>query len=1045
MFYNSTYGVNVRRAQTFVWSTNSVNASNLVSIADTSTDGLRTWQITYRDASTPATNLTRTVFAGGGNRYVTNTAPDSSYVVSAYSYGRLSTVTRYSSTGAQLGKSTYTYDPHGRQYQVIDARNGATTYGYNNADQVTGVTTPAPGTGQAAQTTLSSYNTMLQVTDVVQPDGASVTNEFYQTGLLKRTYGSRTYPVGYGYDAQGRMTTMTNWTGFAAGAGARVTTWNYDAYRGWLSNKRYPDNNGPDYTYTQGGRMKTRQWARIGTGSQRILTTYSYGFDDGLSNNDFGDQVGVTYTYDPQSTPALTYTYDRRGRQSTIAFNGMTTTLTFNDANQLLKETNSAGTLGGFWLTNTYDGYLRRASVSALTSTGQLLSSNAHAFDYASRLTNVTDGTFSAGYTYLANSPMISQVTFKQNSTTRMTTSKQFDYLNRLQSISSAPGAANQLSLAYNYQYNNANQRTRVTLNDGSFWIYQYDALGQVKSGKKYFNDNTPVPGQQFEYGFDDIGNRSSTKAGGDATGSSASLRSATYGANSLNQYTNRTVPNALDVLGIATASASVTVNSSAADYRRGEYFQELVSVTNSSVPLWQAVNVTTSGGGTNTGNVFVPQTPENYGYDADGNMTNDGRWTFTWDAENRLVSMQAISTVPSGAKKKLDFAYDYQGRRIQKVVSTWIGTNYVAQSTNKFLYDGWNLSAELNGTNGVVRAYLWGLDLSGSMQGAGGVSGLLAIKPAGANPLFVAYDGNGNVTSLIDATTGTTMGNFEYGPFGETIRLTPNANNQSPFRFSTKYTDDESDFVYYGFRFYNPSMGRWLSRDPIAEQGGTNLYGFLINNSLNAFDLLGQVIVGFYGADTSYRWPNEGNQVLEMLSSFMALYEPVLRPRSPWRSLPLYHSRADGEAFSDLLRYLDTNNDGKYNPPCDREQPIEIFGWSWGGASAVELANRIKNSSKFERKYVEVVAVIDPVTAFRPGNHTVPDTVRSFWNRYQRNGPNVLPLGLPNHGDQLKIADPILTSVDQLQLDPNGPVPGLDHVTIVSLVAGEFLFQLLQ
>jgi len=209
---------------------------------------------------------------------------------------------------------------------------------------------------------------------------------------------------------------------------------------------------------------------------------------------------------------------------------------------------------------------------------------------------------------------------------------------------------------------------------------------------------------------------------------------------------------------------------------------------------------------------------------------------------------MQAISTVPSGARKKLDFTYDYQGRRIQKVVSTWNGSAYVATSTNKFLYDGWNLLAELNGTNGVVRAYLWGLDLSGTLQGAGGVGGLLAIKPTGTNTLFVAYDGSGNVTGLIDATTGTISGQFEYSPFGETIRLTPNANNQSPFRFSTKYTDDESDFLYYGYRYYNPSTGRWLSRDPVGEEGGFNLFGFVGNDPLMAIDLLGLDTVEWRG-----------------------------------------------------------------------------------------------------------------------------------------------------------------------------------------------------
>jgi RHS repeat-associated protein len=437
-----------------------------------------------------------------------------------------------------------------------------------------------------------------------------------------------------------------------------------------------------------------------------------------------------------------------------------------------------------------------------------------------------------------------------------MTTTKAYDNLNRLTSIQSSAGGSPVAS--FGYSYNAANQRTTISNADDSRWVYQYDSLGQVISGKKYWADGTPVAGQQFEYGFDDIGNRTSTKAGGDQSG--AGLRLANYGANSLNQYSSRTVPGAVDILGSATNTTTVTVNN-LATYRKGDYFRDELSADNSSAPVWLGVTslaVLNDGSNpdivaTNIGNAFVPKTPETFGYDADGNTTNDGRWIFTWDAENRLASMQALSSVPSGAKKKLDFAYDYRGRRIQKIVSTWDGTAYVAASTNKFVYDGWNLVAELNGTNGLIRSYVWGVDLSGSMQGAGGVGGLLAIKPASGNPSFVAYDGNGNVTGLVDATTGTTSGQIEYGPFGETIRLTPNVNNQSPFRFSTKYTDDESDFLYYGFRYYNPSTGRWLSRDPIAERGGLNLYGLVNNGPINRIDRLGLFTVFGY----TFMWGN--------------------------------------------------------------------------------------------------------------------------------------------------------------------------------------------
>ncbi len=60
-------------------------------------------------------------------------------------------------------------------------------------------------------------------------------------------------------------------------------------------------------------------------------------------------------------------------------------------------------------------------------------------------------------------------------------------------------------------------QRIRTTHADGSYWIYQYDSLGQVISGKRYWADGTPVAGQQFEYGFDDIGNRRTAAHGGNA------------------------------------------------------------------------------------------------------------------------------------------------------------------------------------------------------------------------------------------------------------------------------------------------------------------------------------------------------------------------------------------------------------------------------------------------------------------------------------------------------------------------------------------------
>ncbi len=295
-------------------------------------------------------------------------------------------------------------------------------------------------------------------------------------------------------------------------------------------------------------------------------------------------------------------------------------------------------------------------------------------------------------------------------------------------------------------------------------------------------------------------------------------------------------------ILGVANAAATVTMNSSAT-YRKGEYYQKAVSIGNSSAPQYTAVTASAVNGGSTsnlTGNVFLPQNQEHFIHDLDGNLTSDGRWTnMVWNAENRLVSMEGYSAVPTAAKRKLEFEYDYQGRRIRKKVSSWNGSAWVLATDAKFLYDGWNLISELNGSGSLTRSFTWGLDLSGSEQGAGGVGGLLRIA-FGTTNSFPSFDGNGNVSALVNGTDGTAVGAYEYGPFGEVIRMTGLASLSNPFRFSTKFSDDESEQLYYGYRYYIPSTGKWPNRDPIHEADGPGIYLFVANSPGGSVDSLG-------------------------------------------------------------------------------------------------------------------------------------------------------------------------------------------------------------
>ena len=136
----------------------------------------------------------------------------------------------------------------------------------------------------------------------------------------------------------------------------------------------------------------------------------------------------------------------------------------------------------------------------------------------------------------------------------------------------------------------------------------------------------------------------------------------------------------------------------------------------------------------------------------------------------------------------------------------------------------------------------------------------------AGGGAVYLpARDANGNITALIDAGATAAGANpvaasYEYSPFGELLRVEGPYAAANPFRYSSKFTDDETGLVCYGLRYYNPALGRFLNRDPIGEAGGPNLYAFCGNNGVNRWDFLGLAYptVGMpEGGGSSGTWDN--------------------------------------------------------------------------------------------------------------------------------------------------------------------------------------------
>ena len=287
--------------------------------------------------------------------------------------------------------------------------------------------------------------------------------------------------------------------------------------------------------------------------------------------------------------------------------------------------------------------------------------------------------------------------------------------------------------------------------------------------------------------------------------------------------------------------------------------------------------------------------------YDEDGNMTNGplpvggGDASLQWDAENRLIQITRADNLV------IRFAYDYLGRRILKKVGSATHSYY--------LYDGWNLIAEYT-SGDLIKSYTWGQDLSGSMQGAGGVGGLLMVSESSGNQdsncYYPTYDGNGNVSEYLeyisdeasteaDEEQVNVVAHYEYDAFGNEITADTNGSKSADFvhRFSTKYLDSSTGLYYYGYRYYDPVTGRWPSRDPIGERGGVNLYGFVGNDTLNQCDFLG--LDGY--PITDYVHPGRGCAACHPVHP-----EIPFRPRGP----SVYEHLGGGDEVEDQTPWFD-------------------------------------------------------------------------------------------------------------------------------------------
>lgn len=397
----------------------------------------------------------------------------------------------------------------------------------------------------------------------------------------------------------------------------------------------------------------------------------------------------------------------------------------------------------------------------------------------------------------------------------------------------------------HHYDYNAAHQRTRQTFAEGNTIDYAYDALGQVISARGYEPNRTTRQHEQFTYRYDAAGNLVSRQNGASTL---------TLSVNLLNQLATASRGTATLVAGMTTpAATNVTVNGQAAAlYQDRTFARPNLSLPTGPATLTAVARDALGRSATDTLTVTLPGSVA-FAYDANGNLIRDGRRLFTYDDHDQLVALIVTNGINESTLS--EFLYDAFGRKRILREKTWQTNQWIQTDETRYVYAGLLVLQERGADNQPRVTYTRGPDLSGDLDQAGGIGGLLAMTlhtPDDPRHYYYHADGSGNVTALVDSRHNV-VARYRYDPFGNLQGLAGPLAEANRIRFSSKEFHSPSGLSYFGFRFYDPNLQRWINQDPVEENGGLNLTRFVQNSPLGLVDPYGLYI--HYYPNVGFPW----------------------------------------------------------------------------------------------------------------------------------------------------------------------------------------------